>query len=216
MARESKKFPNLIIVDHPLVQHKLTLMRMKTTTRGDFRQLLKEIGMLMTYELTRDYKTHSVNIETPVAKMKGEVLSGKKTTVVPILRAGLAMADGVMEIMPRARMGQIGLYRDQETRRPVEYMVKLPPVENRRFILVDPMLATGGSAAHAARILTTHGVASHDIQFMALVSAPEGVREFHTKHPDIVVYTAALDEKLNEKAYIVPGLGDAGDRIYGT
>jgi len=209
-------FPNLFVFDHPLIQHKLSCMRDKTRSTMGFRQLLREIALLMGYEITRDLPLTTQTIETPLCAMDAPVIEGKKLAVVPILRAGLVMAEGLMELVPAAREGHIGLYRDHETKRPVEYLVKLPDPEGRLFILVDPMLATGHSAVHAVDVLNRHGVPDSQIRFMALVSAPEGVRTFHAAHPDVPVYTAALDSHLNENAYIVPGLGDAGDRLFGT
>ncbi len=203
------------VVNHPLVQHKLTLMRQKETGTKDFRELLEEIAMLMTYEITRDFPLEEVEIETPVAKCRSKVLSGKKVGVVPILRAGLGMLGGVLNMVPAARVGHIGLYRDPETLKPVEYYCKLPSdVEERTLIVVDPMLATGGSASAALQMIKDKGAKS--ITLMCLVAAPEGVRVINRDHPDVPVYVAAVDERLNEKGYIVPGLGDAGDRIFGT
>ena len=209
-------FPNLYVIDHPLVQHKLTLMRSVDCETQIFRDLLKEIAMLMGYEMTRDLPTEEIDITTPLTDMKAPVLAGNKLAIVPILRAGLGMSDGLFDLVPFARIGHIGLYRDPETKEPVEYLVKLPTTENRRFLVVDPMLATGHSAAYAIDVLLKHGAAIEDISFMALVTAPEGVRAFHAKHPDVKLYVASLDDHLNENAYIVPGLGDAGDRLFGT
>ncbi|MBP7335019.1 uracil phosphoribosyltransferase [Niveispirillum sp.] len=209
-------FPNLFVLDHPLIQHKLSCMRDKNRSTMGFRQLLREIALLMGYELTRDLPLTVERIETPLCPMDAPVIEGKKLAVVPILRAGLVMAEGLLELVPAAREGHIGLYRDHDTKRPVEYLVKLPDAAGRVFILVDPMLATGHSAIHAVDVLNRHGVDDSQIRFMALVSAPEGVRTFHAAHPDVPVYTAALDSHLNENAYIVPGLGDAGDRLFGT
>ena len=205
----------LHVLDHPLIVHKLSLMRNKKTGSKEFRELLNEIAMLMGYELTRDLPLEDIEIETPVAKMTAKKISGKKLAIVPILRAGLGMVDGLQKLVPVAKVGHIGLYRDPETHTPVEYYCKLPlDVEDRRVILVDPMLATGGSACDALTMLKKKGC--KDIRFMCLVAAPEGVKAVQDAHPDIDIYTAALDEKLNEHAYIVPGLGDAGDRIFGT
>jgi len=209
-------FPNLFVLDHPLIAHKLTYMRDEKTPTGLFRQLLKEIALLMGYEITRNLPMTSKPIETPVAPMEAPVIKGKKIAIVPILRAGLGMADGLLELMPTARVGHVGMYRDPETKRPVQYLCKLPAARGRIFIVVDPMLATGHSAAAAVDLLNEHGVADSAIRFLALVAAPEGVRVFHEAHPDVPVYVASLDEKLNKKAYIVPGLGDAGDRLFGT
>ena len=203
------------VVNHPLVQHKLTLMRQKETGTKDFRELLEEIAMLMTYEITRDFPLEEVEIETPVAKCKSKVLAGKKVGVVPILRAGLGMLGGVLNMVPAARVGHIGLYRDPETLKPVEYYCKLPSdVEERTLIVVDPMLATGGSASAALQMIKDKGAKS--ITLMCLVAAPEGIRVINHDHPEVPIYAAAVDERLNEKGYIVPGLGDAGDRIFGT
>lgn len=209
------RFPRLHIVDHPLVQHKLSLMRDKRTSTRDFRELLTELAILMGYELTRDFPVALEDIETPVAKCKSPMLSGKKCVIVPVLRAGLGMSDGLLTLMPSARVGHIGLYRD-ENHRPVEYMVKLPDLDGRTFIVVDPMVATGYSGAHAVDVLKKRGVPGDSIRFMALVAAPEGVEVFSKLHPDVDLYVASLDDHLNENAYIVPGLGDAGDRIFGT
>ena len=210
------RFPRLHIVDHPLVQHKLSLMRDKRTSTRDFRELLSELALLMGYELTRDFPVALEEFETPVAHCWSPMLTGKKCVIVPVLRAGLGMSDALLTLMPSARVGHIGLYRD-ENHRPVEYLVKLPAqLESRTFIVVDPMVATGYSAAHAVDVLKKRGVPGESIRFMALVAAPEGVEVFSKLHPDVDLYVAALDERLNENAYIVPGLGDAGDRIFGT
>ncbi|MEC4593050.1 MULTISPECIES: uracil phosphoribosyltransferase [Nitrospirillum] len=214
--RTVPEFPNLFVADHPLIQHKLSHMRDKRRSTMGFRQLLREIALLMGYELTRDLPLTTERIETPLVEMDAPVIEGKKVAVVPILRAGLVMAEGLLELMPGAREGHIGLYRDHETKQPVEYLVKLPAAAGRTFILVDPMLATGNSAVHAVDVLNRHGVTDDQIRFMALVSAPEGVRVFHDAHPEVKVYTAALDSHLTDDAYIVPGLGDAGDRLFGT
>lgn len=210
------RFSNLHILDHPLIVHKLSHMRNKKTSTKTFRQLLKEIALLMGYEITRQLPTKTEEIETPICPMSATVLAGKKSAIVPILRAGLGMADGLLELMPSARVGHIGMYRDPETKRPVEYLRKLPTAEDRLYILVDPMLATGYSAAAGVEVLLDHGVEERNIRFMALVAAPEGVQVMLDKHPEVTVYVAGLDEKLNDHAYIVPGLGDAGDRLYGT
>ncbi len=203
------------IMDHPLITHKLSIMRNKKTGSKDFRELLGEIAMLMGYELTRDLPLEDVTIETPITKMKAKMISGKKLAIVPILRAGLGMVDGLLELVPVAKVGHIGLYRDPETHNPVEYYCKLPnDIEDRIVILVDPMLATGGSARDALSMLKKHGC--RNIRFMALVGAPEGVERVQREHPDVDIFIGALDECLNEHAYIVPGLGDAGDRIFGT
>ena len=205
----------LHVIDHPLIVHKLSIMRNKKTGSKDFRELLNEIAMLMGYELTRDLPLEDIVIETPVSKMTAKKISGKKLAIVPILRAGLGMVDGLQTLVPVAKVGHIGLYRDPDTHKPVEYYCKLPlDIEERTVILVDPMLATGGSAVDALTMLKNKGC--KDIRFMCLVAAPEGVKAVQEAHPDIDIFTAALDEKLNEHAYIVPGLGDAGDGIFGT
>ena len=210
------RFPRLHIVDHPLVQHKLSLMRDKRTSTRDFRELLSELALLMGYELTRDFPVALEEVETPVAHCWSPMLTGKKCVIVPVLRAGLGMSDALLTLMPSARVGHIGLYRD-ENHRPVEYLVKLPAqLEGRTFIVVDPMVATGYSGAPAVDVLKKRGVPGESIRFMALVAAPEGVEVFSKLHPDVDLYVASLDERLNENAYIVPGLGDAGDRIFGT
>ena len=209
-------FANLFIVDHPLVQHKLTLMRRAETPTSLFRQLLKEVSLLMAYELTQPLPMTRAPIETPVGPMDAPVVAGRKPAIVSILRAGLGMAEGLRELLPSAREGHIGVYRDPETKRPVEYYVKLPEPAGRLFIVSDPMLATGYSAAHAIEVLRQHGVSNQNIRFMALVAAPEGMRVVEEAHPGVHVYAAALDEKLDDNAYIVPGLGDAGDRLFGT
>ena len=210
------QFPNLFVLDHPLIQHKLTFMRDERTSTRSFRRLLKEIAMLMGYEITRSLALTLKPITTPLQPMQAPVLEGKKLAVVPILRAGLGMADGMLELVPSARVGHVGLYRDHDTHQPVEYLVKLPDPAGRQFLLVDPMLATGNSAVHAVDVLLRHGVDASAISFMALVAAPEGVTVFHKAHPTVPVYTAALDSHLDDRAYIVPGLGDAGDRLFGT
>lgn len=210
------EFPSLHILKHPLIQHKLTLMRDETTSTRTFRELLKEIALLMGYEVTRDLPLTFEEIQTPLCKMNAPVIAGKKLAVVPILRAGIGMADGLLQLVPSARVGHIGLYRNPRTLKPVEYLVKLPPVDDRLFILVDPMLATGNSAAAAVDTLIKHGVPESKIVFLALVAAPEGVRVFTQKYPTVPVYVASLDEKLNDHGYILPGLGDAGDRLFGT
>lgn len=202
------------VINHPLIQHKLTLMRKKETSSNDFRKLLKEITLLMGYEITRDLAMEDIEIETPLEKMVGKRVAGKKVGIVPILRAGFGMVEGLTELMPSARIGVIGLYRDPVTAKPVEYYCKLPGVEGRSFILIDPMLATGGSAIAAIDMMKAKGAKS--IKFMCLVAAPEGVAEVNKHHPDVPIYMAALDRQLNEKKYILPGLGDAGDRIFGT
>lgn len=204
------------VIDHPLIQHKLTMMRKKTTGTKDFRELLEEISMLMTYEITRDFPLKDVEIETPVAKCVGKELADtRKVCVVPILRAGLGLQSGVVNMIPAAKIGHIGLYRDPETLKPVEYYCKMPSdIAERTMLVVDPMLATGGSAAAALTMLKEKG--AKKLILMCLVAAPEGVKVINNEHPDVPVYVAAVDEKLNEHGYIVPGLGDAGDRIFGT
>ena len=202
------------VMDHPLIQHKVTLMRKKETGSKDFRNLLEEITMLMGYEITRDLPLEDVEIETPVAKMIGKQISGKKLGIVPVLRAGLGMVQGMLNLIPTAKVGHIGLYRDPQTLEPVEYYCKLPDVEDRDFIIVDPRLAAGGSASAAITLLKEKGI--KNIKLMCLVAAPQGVQKVNADHPDVRIYVAALDDKLNDKGYIVPGLGDAGDRIFGT
>lgn len=202
------------VMNHPLIQHKVTLMRQKKTGSKDFRNLLEEITMLMGYEITRDLPLEDVVIETPIAKMTGKQISGKKMGIVPVLRAGLGMVQGMLNLVPTAKVGHIGLYRDPQTLEPVEYYCKLPDVVDRDFIIVDPMLATGGSASAAITLLKNKGI--ENIKLMCLVAAPEGVQRINKDHPDVRIYVAALDDKLNEHGYIVPGLGDAGDRIFGT
>ena len=205
----------LHIIDHPLVVHKLSIMRNKKTPSKDFRTLLDEIAMLMGYEITRDLPLEEIEIETPIQKTKAYRISGKKLAIVPILRAGMGMVDGLLKLVPVAKVGHIGLYRDHETHKPVEYYCKLPSdIEKRTVILVDPMLATGGSASDALTMLKNKGC--KNIKFMCLVASPEGVKAVQDAHPDVDIYTASLDECLNDDAYIVPGLGDAGDRIFGT
>ena len=206
---------NFHLVDHPLIQHKLTIMRRKNTPSKDFRELLDEISMLMGYELTRNLPLEDIEIETPICRTSAKRIAGKKLAIVPILRAGLGMVDGLLRLVPVARVGHIGLYRDPETHEPVEYYCKMPPdIDQRLVIIVDPMLATGGSAADAITMVKNRG--AKNIMLMCLVAAPEGVKRVQEAHPDVDIYAAALDEKLNDHAYIVPGLGDAGDRIFGT
>lgn len=216
-TQPESQFPNLTVLGHPLIQHKLTHMRMHDTSTRTFRELLREIAMLMGYEMTRDMPLTGRDIDTPMGPMdNAPVIEGRKVTVVPILRAGLGMADGLVDLMPSARIGHIGLYRDEETHRPVEYLVKLPRMEGRTVIATDPMLATGYSAAYAIDLLKKAGVPGPKIKLMVLVAAPEGCQVMLDQHPDVHVYTAALDSHLNDKAYIIPGLGDAGDRLFGT
>ncbi|MBQ7332798.1 MAG: uracil phosphoribosyltransferase [Clostridia bacterium] len=203
------------LVDHPLIQHKLTIMRNKKTPSKDFRVLLDEISMLMGYEITRNLPLEDIEIETPIERATFKRIAGKKLAIVPILRAGLGMVDGLLRLVPVARVGHIGLYRDPETHLPVEYYCKMPPdIDKRLVIVVDPMLATGGSAADAVSMVKAKG--AKNVLLMCLVAAPEGVKKFQETHQDVDIYCAALDEKLNDHAYIVPGLGDAGDRIFGT
>ncbi len=205
----------LHVIDHPMVQHKLTIMRMKETGSKDFRELLKEIAMLMGYEVTRDIALMDVQIETPICPMTAKMVNGRKLAIVPILRAGMGMVDGLLSLLPVAKVGHIGLYRDEETHKPVVYFCKLPKdIENRLVILTDPMLATGGSACDGIAMLKERGC--KNIRLMCLVAAPEGIAKVQQEHPDVDIYVAAVDERLNENAYIVPGLGDAGDRIFGT
>ena len=206
---------NVTVVDHPLVQHKLTFLRDRNTGTKDFRALLKELSTLMAYEVTRDLPLEEIDIETPVAHTKSRVLAGRKLGIVPILRAGLGMAEGVLELIPAAKVGHIGLYRDPDTLKPVSYYCKLPmDTASRDMIVIDPMLATGGSASEGIRIVKEAGCRT--IRLMCLVSAPEGLKALYEAHPDVPIYTAAIDSHLNEHGYIVPGLGDAGDRIFGT
>ena len=204
----------LHLIDHPLVQHKLSLMRDKTTSTMKFRELLREISMLMGYEVTRDFPLTYEEIETPLMKMNAPKLAGKKVVIAPILRAGLGMVDGLTELIPSARIGHIGMYRDEETCKPVFYYYKMPADKDRLVIVTDPMLATGGSACDAIARLKDDGYTS--IRLMSLVASPQGVKTVQEQHPDVDIYLAALDEGLNERNYILPGLGDAGDRIFGT
>lgn len=203
------------VFDHPLIQHKLTYIRDKNTGTKEFRELVDEVATLMAFEITREMPLEEIEIDTPVTTAKTKVLSGKKLAIVPILRAGIGMVDGILKLIPAAKVGHIGLYRDPATFKPVEYYAKLPAdVEERDFIIVDPMLATGGSAVEAINSLKKRG--AKNIKFMCLIAAPEGVKVIQEEHPDVDIYIAALDEKLNDHGYIIPGLGDAGDRLFGT
>lgn len=203
------------VFDHPLIQHKVALMRMKETNVKDFRDLAREIAMLMGFEATRDLELEEVEIETPICKTRVNMLKGEDIAIIPILRAGLGFVDGMLELVPNAKVGHVGLYRDPDTHEPVEYYCKLPiDIEKRKIFVLDPMLATGGSAVAAIDFIKKRG--GKDIVFMCLIAAPEGIKALQDAHPDVDIYIASKDEKLNENAYIVPGLGDAGDRLYGT
>lgn len=205
------------VMKHPLIEHKLTILRQTTTGTKDFREIVNEIARLLAYEVSRDLPLEDIEIETPIVKTTQKTLAGKKVVVVPILRAGLGMVDGILDLIPAARVGHVGLYRDEETMQPVEYFVKMPSnLEERQLYVVDPMLATGGSAIAAIDSVLERGAKIENIKFICIVAAPEGVKALQEAHPNVEIYTAALDEKLNEQAYIVPGLGDAGDRLYGT
>jgi len=207
--------PNLTVLTHPLIQHKLAILRDRHTSTRDFKQLVSEIAMLMAYEVTKDLATEPVEIETPLERMTGRQVAGKKLTLVPILRAGLGMVEGIAQLIPSARVGHIGLYRDHDTLQPVDYYFKIPSAEvERDFFILDPMLATGGSAVAAVGALRDAG--ARRIRFLCLVAAPEGVRRMLEAHPDVPLFTAALDRELNSQGYILPGLGDAGDRLFGT
>lgn len=206
---------NVIILDHPLIKHKVAIMRNKETGTKEFKEVAKEIAMLMCYEATRNLAVEDVEIETPITKTTCQMLSGRKLAIVPILRAGLGMVDGMLALVPSAKTGHIGLYRDEETLEPVEYYCKMPSdIAERDVFVVDPMLATGGSACDAIKLIKARG--AKNIKFMCLIAAPEGIKKLTETHPDVDVYCAALDSHLNEHGYIVPGLGDAGDRIFGT
>ena len=201
------------VIKHPLIEHKLTILRDKNTGTKDFRDLVR----LLAYEVSRDLPLEDIEIETPLVKSTQKAIAGKKVVIAPILRAGLGMVDGILDLIPAARVGHVGLYRDEETMQPVEYFVKMPSdLENRQVYLVDPMLATGGSAIAAIDSVVERGAKAENIKFICLVAAPEGVKAMQDAHPDVEIFTAGLDEKLNEDAYIVPGLGDAGDRLFGT
>jgi len=216
IMKQDPRFPNLYILDHPLIQHKLSHMREHDTSTRTFRELLREITLLMGYEITRDLPLTTREIKTPLVTIDAPVIAGKKLAVVPILRAGIGMSDGLLELVPSARVGHIGVFRDPATHEPVEYMVRLPDTTERTFILCDPMVATGNSAVHAIDVLKKRGVPDEQILFLALVAAPEGVKVFMDAHPNVKLYVASLDSHLDEDAYIIPGLGDAGDRIFGT
>jgi uracil phosphoribosyltransferase len=210
-----RSFPNLTVVEHPLVRHKVALLRQTTTSKKKFKELVDEIAMLMAYEVTKDLPLQEVEVETPLERTSQMMISGKKLAVVPILRAGLGMVEGVVRLIPSARVGHIGLFRDHETLEPIAYYFKIPPeAEARDFMVLDPMLATGGSASAAVAQLKAAGAAR--LWFVCLVAAPEGVQRMLDDHPDVHVYAAALDRELNEHGYILPGLGDAGDRLFGT
>ncbi|MCR5683996.1 MAG: uracil phosphoribosyltransferase [Lachnospiraceae bacterium] len=211
-----QKYENAFIFDHPLIQHKTSLLRDKNTSTKDFRELVSEISMLMAYEVTRDFELEDAEVETPICKCTTKVLSHKrKITLVPVLRAGLGMVDGMLKILPQVRVGHIGLYRDHDTHQPIEYYCKLPDdVAESEVILLDPMLATGGSAIAATEFIKKRGC--KNIRWVSMIAAPEGIKAFHDVYPEIPVWCAVVDEKLNENAYIVPGLGDCGDRLYGT
>ena len=206
---------NVTYIDHPLVQHKISMLRKKTTGTNEFRTLVEEIATLMGYEALRDLPLEDVEVETPIETCMTPMLAGKKLAIVPILRAGLGLVNGVLSLVPSAKIGHIGLYRDEETHEPHEYFCKLPnPIEQRTIVVTDPMLATGGSAVAAIDFIKQHG--GKHIKFMCIIAAPEGVKKLHEAHPDVQIYVGHLDRELNENAYICPGLGDAGDRIFGT
>ena len=206
---------NVMVMDHPLIQHKISKLRDEKTGTNEFRRLVSEIAMLMGFEALRDLPTEDVEIQTPIEKCMTPMIAGKKMAIVPILRAGLGMVDGVLSLVPSAKVGHIGLYRDPETHEPQEYYCKLPePIEQRTILVVDPMLATGGSGSDAIKMIKEHG--GKKIKFMCIIAAPEGLKRLHEDHPDVQIYVGALDRELNENAYICPGLGDAGDRIFGT
>ena len=206
---------NVFIMDHPLIQHKISMLRNKNTGTNEFRKLIEEIAVLMGYEALRDLPTEDVEIETPIEKCMTPMIAGRKLAVVPILRPGLGMVSGILALVPSAKVGHIGMYRDEETHEPQEYYCKLPdPIEERTIVVCDPMLATGGSAVDAINQIKKHG--GKNIKFMCIIAAPEGLKRLHEAHPDVQIYCGSLDRELNENAYICPGLGDAGDRIFGT
>ena len=206
---------NTIILDHPLIQHKLTMLRNKKTDVKDFRELVDELSNLMAYEVTRDIELKEIKIETPIAKTTGKIISGKKMAIIAILRAGLGMVGGILKLITSAKVGHVGMYRDPDTLKPVSYYAKLPKdIDKREVIVVDPMLATGGTAVATIEYIKNH--TKSNIKFMCIVAAPQGIHEIHKHFPEIAIYTATIDEGLNDHAYIVPGLGDAGDRLFGT
>lgn len=203
------------VIDHPLIQHKLSMIRDQNTGAKEFRELVEEVAMLMAYEVTRDFPLEEIDVETPVAAARCKVVAGKKVAVVPILRAGLGMTGGILKLIPTAKVGHIGVYRDPETLQPIEYYCKLPSdINDRELILIDPMLATGGSAVAGIQFLKQRG--ANQIRLMCLIAAPEGIQNVQARHPDVDIFVAAVDDRLNAHGYIVPGLGDAGDRLFGT
>jgi len=203
------------VIDHPLIQHKLSIIRDRNTGSKEFRELVEEVAMLMAYEVTRDFPLEEVEVETPVATARCKMMAGKKIALIPILRAGLGMTGGILKLIPTAKVGHIGVYRDPETLQPIEYYCKLPTdINNRDLIVIDPMLATGGSAVAGIQFLKQRG--ANQIRLMCLIAAPEGIEHVQSKHPDVDIYVAAVDDRLNSHGYIVPGLGDAGDRLFGT